>query len=161
MLKKCYTILKPLYGAKEKAVSGLCLHCVHRSLWRAGHCWSFGRGLTLNRPPVHLTTHKRNRHTGSLCELHCQSHMYITFFLCRNVKTCFTFFSSHRQWRSKTKRVTQTCLSVTVQLFIVQSNQHLPSSSHLICRSASAFTCLWAMICSYLPMNTSLPHYSL
>lgn len=50
VLKKRYTISKLLYGAKEEAVSGLCLHCVHWSLWRAGHRWSFGHELSLNRP---------------------------------------------------------------------------------------------------------------
>lgn len=37
VLKKCYTVSKLLYGAKEEAVSGLCLHCVCDELATVDH----------------------------------------------------------------------------------------------------------------------------
>ena len=114
--------------------------CVHGTLWRAGHCWSFGVELTLNRPPVHLTTHKRNRHTGSWSELHLESHITLSLVL--------YVLIVHPPTEVKSQMHHSNCLSVTVQLFIVQSNQHLSLflSSHLPLN-----------ICLYLPRgNDSL-----
>lgn len=58
-----------------------------------GHCWSFGHERTLDGPPVHLTTHKRNRHRGSWSEL--PSKPYVRYLLSHSENTwCVLFFSS-------------------------------------------------------------------
>lgn len=163
VLKKFYTLLKPLYGAKEEAVSGLCLHCVHRSLWRAGHCWSFGRELALKRPPVHLTTHththKKKAHRF-LRWTDCQSHTYLIFFLSRYVNTCCKFFSSKYQRRSKAKCVDQTVSYWPFRCLL--SNQINAGPLPFICSDTQHLLSLaFRLWFALLSQRTSLSHITI
>lgn len=63
-------ILKPIYGAKEKAV---CLHCVHWYLQQTGHCWSFGHKLLT----CQLSTWRHGTETCRFLEWTAQSKPYV------------------------------------------------------------------------------------
>lgn len=148
------TILKPIYGAKEEAVSGLCLHCVHCNKLASIDHLATNSLLT----PVGLTTQKRNRFLEWTTSSKPYVHHLFPLSLCEHLLFVL-LFPPPTEFKSQMGH--WDCLSVTVQLFIIQSNQHLHFSFYLIWHSTSAFTCLTAMTCSYLPMNKSLPHNSL
>lgn len=78
--------------------------------------------------PVHLTTHKRSKGTQVLV-WHCTLKAIHTSLLYGNTAhTCCPFSSSIQPTEVKSQMCHSSCLSVIIQLFIVQSNQHLPFS---------------------------------
>lgn len=145
------TILKPIYGAKEEAVSGLCLHCVHGNKLASIDHLATNPLLT-----GHLSAWRHRKEAGSSSELHRQSHTYIIFFLCHYVNTCCSFFSSLHQPNSKVKWVIETvsqwpfsCLlsnqiNTCTFPFIWSDTQHLRS---LASRLWLALISQWTSLC--------------
>lgn len=110
--------------------------------------------FTLHRPPAHLMIHEKD--TGAQVPETNYTLKAIHAHFCHTVNTCCTFLSSIHQHWSKAKCVIQI-VSMNIQQFIAQSNQYLLFSFHLIWHFlASLFTCLRAVICSYVPVSKSL-----
>lgn len=77
----------------------------------------------------HLSTWRHTKETGTgVPEVNCrQSHTYVISSVTVKTPDVYSFFPLHQR-RSKAKFRHADCLQITVQLFIVQSNQHLPFS---------------------------------
>lgn len=137
-----------LYGAKDEAVSGFCLPCVVVIFW--------GELATVDHLAMSSIL------TGRLSTWwHKREFPKWTTLL----KPYFIFPQSHSKHLLKipvfhppTDVRSQTCRSGRPSVTVIQSHQHAALSFHLSYHSASAFSRLQATICSYLPMNKSLPH---